>query len=128
MKAVFLILLAALCATPAAARTWQVLNDGSGDAPTVQAGIDSAAVGDTVLVHPGTYIQNIDFSGKDIVVKSKMGPQTTTLDGSGKQETVALFINGESRAAVLEGLTLTGGIGHDSVAGFRVHLRSEVIP
>ncbi len=40
---------------PAAARTWQVAVDASGDAPTIQAGIDSAAVGDTVLVGPGTY-------------------------------------------------------------------------
>ena len=39
---------------PAWARTWNVLANTLGDAPTVQAGIDSAASGDTVLVHPGT--------------------------------------------------------------------------
>jgi hypothetical protein len=32
----------------ASARTWSIHEDGGGDASTVQAGIDSAAVGDTV--------------------------------------------------------------------------------
>jgi len=48
-----------------------------------------------------------------------MGPETTILDGSSDQESVVLFINGESRSAVLEGFTLTGGVGHDFIAGFR---------
>ena len=112
MKPSILILLAVLCASQASARTWHILNDGSGDAPTVQAGIDSTAVGDTVLVGPGTYLENINFNGKDIVVKREMGPDMTILDGSNEIESVALFIGGETRSAVLEGFTLTGGSGH----------------
>jgi len=59
--------------SPASSRTWKIQPDGSGDAPTIQAGIDSAAVGDTVSVLSGTYFEAIDFVGKDIVVRGAMG-------------------------------------------------------
>jgi hypothetical protein len=52
------LLLLSLAAQTAHARTWHVLNDGSGDAPTVQAGINSSSVGDTVLL-ARTYFENI---------------------------------------------------------------------
>src|SRR6185436_3030312 len=109
---VFLIL-SCLLAEPSAGlgRTWHILNDGSGDSPTIQAGIDSSALGDTVLVGPGSYLENIDFVGKDILVRSELGAEITTIDGSGRPETVVLFRNRESRRATLEGFTLTGGSG-----------------
>jgi len=94
-----------------AARTWQVLNDGSGDAATVQAGIDSAAEGDTVLVQPGTYHEMIVFRGRNVVVQSASGPQSTILDASGLGGRVVRFENGEVRASVLEGFTITHGVG-----------------
>jgi hypothetical protein len=97
--------------SPATARTWNISEDGTGDAPTIQAGIDSAAVGDTVLVGPGTYFEEIDFLGKNIVVKSQLGPAVTMLDGSREESSVVIFQREETRAAVLEGFTITNGRG-----------------
>jgi parallel beta-helix repeat protein len=76
------------------------------DAPTIQAGINAAADGDTVLVAPGTYTENINFMGKAITVTSSGGPTATTIDG-GQQGTVVSFITNEPRSAVLNGFTIT---------------------
>ncbi|MCI0529816.1 MAG: DUF1565 domain-containing protein, partial [Nitrospira sp.] len=96
----------------ALARTWHIVADGSGDAPTIQAGIDSAMAGDSVLVAPGIYLENIDFMGKEIVVKSNLGHAVTTIDGSSRAETVVLMNKDEESGTILEGFTITGGRGH----------------
>ena len=93
------------------AATWNVRADGTGDAPAIQTGIDSAGAGDTVLVGPGTYLENINFLGKDIVLVSEFGPGATTIDGSQGNQPVVRFQNQETRAAVIEGFTITGGQG-----------------
>ena len=35
---------------------------------TIQSAIDHAFNGDTVLVQPGTYVENINYNGKNIAV------------------------------------------------------------
>ena len=77
-----------------------------GDAATIQAGIDAAFDGDTVLVAPGTYVENIDFKGKAITVTSSGGPTATTIDG-GQNGIVVKFINNETRTSVINGFTIT---------------------
>jgi len=51
---------------------WHVKSDGTGEALTLQAGINAAFEGDTVLAAPGTYLgtgnREIDFRGKGILV------------------------------------------------------------
>ena len=38
---------------------------------TIQAAIDSSINGDTIIVSPGTYVENINFNGKNIVLASE---------------------------------------------------------
>lgn len=112
-------LIAFLGGSPAHAATWRVETDGSGDFLTVQAGINAAVDGDLVLVGPGTYRERIAFLGKDIEVRSTAGPEATILDGTGKSGSVVRFESGETRAAVLEGFTITGGTGEPTTGSFR---------
>jgi len=92
------------------------------DQPTIQAGIDIAGSGDTVLVAPGYYLENINFQGKEIVVSSHFllnrDPAfifSTIIDGSNparsdSASTVRIFCAG-SEAPVFQGFTVTGGRG-----------------
>ncbi|MBM3320056.1 MAG: T9SS type A sorting domain-containing protein [Candidatus Eisenbacteria bacterium] len=118
LSAGLLSLFTLLFSSPSAcARTWHILPDGTGDAPTIQAGIDSAAAGDTVSLGNGTYSgdgnRDIQFMGKAIVVRSASGdPSLCVLDCQGSAEDQHrgfFFGSGEGRASVLEGITITGG-------------------
>src|SRR5215475_381296 len=65
------------------------------DQPTIQAAINVANNGDTVLVAPGTYQENIDFLGKAIKVTSSNGLAVTTIKNNGGGSVVT-FHSGES--------------------------------
>lgn len=75
---------------------------------TIQSGINAAFTGDTVLVAPGTYYENIDFMGKAITVTSSGGTAVTTIDGGGVGSTVTMKTQ-EPRTAVLSNFTITHG-------------------
>jgi len=80
------------------------------DQPTIQAGIDAAADGDLILVSYGTYVENFDFLGKAITVKSEDGYRRTVIDGS-RGGSVVVFSNPGDDAVVLDGFTIRNGSG-----------------
>lgn len=92
------------------------------DYRTIQEAIDSAEPGDTVLVAPGRYVENIRFGGKGIVVASEYlltrdpgAIARTIIDGSRPRHpdsaSVVMMVEQEDTSAKLSGFTLTGGTG-----------------
>jgi hypothetical protein len=109
---------------PSPARTWYV--DGSvpvsGDGTSwetafvkIQEGIDAAADGDTVIVSPGTYVENIRFESRNITLRSTDPSDpavvaNTIIDG-GQSGSVAAFSGTEDETCVLSGFTIRNGKG-----------------
>ena len=108
----FLFLHAILIAT-----THTISLDGTGDFTEIQEGINSSTEGDTVLVYPGIYYENINFNGKNITVASLYLTtqidsfiETTIIDGN-HNGSVVKAINGENETAMLCGFTIQNGTG-----------------
>lgn len=88
----------------ATARTWRVEVDGSGDAPTIRAALDSAVSGDVVDVGPGTYHEHpIMGGGRDIILRGRFGAESTIIDGTDGGTVVQMD------AGTLEGFTIRNG-------------------
>ena len=112
-----LVAVPAILCTAALGKTIYVGDVGQADFDTIQAGIDAALDGDTVLVAPGEYVitEPITFRGKAITVKSETGSDETTIrmgtPVDPERASVVVFENNETAASVLEGFTITGGTG-----------------
>lgn len=92
---------------------------------TIQDAINSASNGDTVLVDPGTYVENINYLGKAITVQSTGGASATVIDGN-SSGVVVTFATGEGVSSILDGFTITNGIyGHG--AGIQCNNTSPTI-
>jgi hypothetical protein len=91
-----------------------------GDQPSIGAAIAAAQPGDTVIVADGVWTgpdnRDMTYGGKDIVVRSANGPANCIIDCQ-MQGRGFFFGDGETRAAVLEGFTITNGFADFSNGG-----------
>ncbi|HIB02448.1 MAG TPA: T9SS type A sorting domain-containing protein, partial [Candidatus Marinimicrobia bacterium] len=88
-----------------------VKQDGSGDYPTISSAISAAssATADTVVVYAGTYQENVNFGGKNLVVRSDTGAENTIITPSNNGLAIVWFYSGEPSTAKLIGFTLKDG-------------------
>jgi hypothetical protein len=84
-----------------------------GDYPTIQGAINAASDSDEIIVSPGTYYENINFGGKNIILRSTdpTNPavvSSTIIDGN-HAGSVVTFSGSESSDCVLSGFTIMNG-------------------
>lgn len=91
--------------------------------PTIQAAVNAAAPGDTVLVQPGTYHEAVSISYKTITLESAGGPEVTIIDGA--KAFRPLTVEGANYYPTVRGFTLQNGV---SWAGGGVYVGSQADP
>ncbi len=117
MKRLLLVITLALCCGEISADTLYVP---SGQYSTIQSAIDDSNNGDTIIISAGTYLENIDFLGKAVILQSEdpNDPNvvaTTIIDGSNPADpnigSVVTFNKAEDANSVLTGFTIQNGTG-----------------
>ncbi|MCD4651299.1 MAG: T9SS type A sorting domain-containing protein [Candidatus Cloacimonetes bacterium] len=108
----FLLLTLSLFST-----THTVRQNGQGDFTVIQSAIDASVNGDTVLVHPGTYFENLVINYLSITLGSlelttdiQQYRYSTIVNGNQSGSCVAVI--GTSGTVTLYGLTFTNGSGY----------------
>jgi len=105
----------------------------------IQEGIDAASHGDKVIVAPCTYVENIKFNGKNIVLTSTNPNdpgvvKNTIIDGN-QAGSVVTFSGTESPACVLSGFSIRNGkaaygggvLGGNSIVHTHARVQNSVI-
>ncbi len=96
----------------------EVSLDGTKPYTEIQTAVNSAEAGDTVLVYPGTYFENIDLSNThnislislEAVTNDTIYVSSTIINGSLNQTSV-IVCNGNNTNFLVRGFTITGGTG-----------------
>lgn len=102
------------------------------DYSSIQSGINDSGGGDTLIVRPGTYHENISFYGQNLVLGSMFlfsgdysHIETTIIDGD-SIGSVFTFDNGEGPNSIVTGFTIRRGKNEDG-GGFYCYGSSPTI-
>jgi nitrous oxidase accessory protein NosD len=106
------------------ATTWYVHPDSTLN--SIQTALNMCSTGDTVLVGPGAYVENIVWPvTQSIYLQSEYGPDTTTIDGNLAGRVIELTSQTDS-ATTIDGFTITRGSVSFSGGGIRCRYNSSV--
>jgi hypothetical protein len=94
---------AAVLASPG----WTATHRVPQDFPSIQLAIDAASSLDTVLVGPGTYLENLDLRSKWLAIIGSGGADQTIVDGQQRDRVVRMEGGG---GGIIQGLTIRNGI------------------
>ncbi len=92
------------------------LSDGT-TTSTIQAAVDAASSGDTVLICPGTYGESVVVE-KALSLVSSAGSEQTILDAGDPSPNVSTLVIRSKDLVTVEGLTITGGNGTREDGGY----------
>ena len=105
--------------------------DGTGDFTVIQQAIDSSADGDTVLVYPGYYVENLNFNGRSIKLYSLEALTgenhyiaETTINGAGVDKVIEIW-NQVLVDAEIRGFSITNGYGEGRQGGGGIRISSS---
>ncbi len=83
--------------------------------PVIQVALDEAEDGDEIVVYPGTYRENINFFGKNVLLRSTdpwdVGVVASTIIDGNEAGSVVTFSGTETGDCFLSGFTIRKGYG-----------------
>ena len=78
--------------------------------PSIQSAINASVSGDIITVRPGTYNERLDIGGRNITLRSLLGPNATIIDPQGAAGVVINSSDAAANGWVLQGFTIRNGL------------------